>query len=619
MRLGTPPSPELADHDSAERADYLIVCPLEEELAAVLRCFQGQPVPAVSGDRTTYYRAHVTGLQIVILCFSQMGPGEAAVAVALSSRRWRPRAILLVGIAGGNAARGVALGDVLIADQIVAYGEEKRTASGTEPRFRTERSSRRLVSAIGRVPASWHDAIVAPDPSFQPRRHLGTVLSGWTVEAAGIPEVVRRAYPRALGVEMEGSGAALAVASLDPSPEFLMIRGVSDLMDAEKQSAEEAGWRAFAADAAAHFAHALIHSRALPERLPFFLTSAAQIALGIAGILAFVVRLANGECLVEGARWGSIWAAASFAMISVVVVGTIVRRTSLREYISAHQRRRLALVVLVGVACTGAGGGAAALPLASDHCEYHGMVLERDGPEGSLLVEGAELTLIGPACHAVTDERGYFTFAGCDTSEVLTGQAHVHLRGCVAELVTTLMRPPLYSFVTVADCEIGTSPAAPVIPPRPPRRAIDAGVQVEPVDGGGGVDFDGGDGFDDSGIDAEWCHELGTCRRVRQRCYGGGEIEIVFGPVSPCRARADIAAMPNGDGVHHGEQYLVTSWGPWGPEPYPAWREILVSGERTSHLFSPFGCERDEEYEYNYRWPYGFECSRVTDEVPPAP
>ena len=76
-----------------------------------------------------------------------MGRVEAANAAGDAIRRWRPRYILLVGVAGGMAKAGVGLGDVLISDQIVDYELQKSTMDKKAIRWQVHRVDPRLLGA----------------------------------------------------------------------------------------------------------------------------------------------------------------------------------------------------------------------------------------------------------------------------------------------------------------------------------------------------------------------------------------------------------------------------------------------------------------------------------------
>src|SRR6202008_4183891 len=89
--------------------------------------------------------------------------------------------------------------------------------------------------------------------------HFGTVLSGEKVIAGGAAlDELRAGWPNAVGVEMKSFGNALAV--YRGGGWFLMVKGVSDLADADKDDR----WRVPAAQAAARFTLALLRRLAAP-------------------------------------------------------------------------------------------------------------------------------------------------------------------------------------------------------------------------------------------------------------------------------------------------------------------------------------------------------------------
>ena len=106
--------------------DVVLITPLEEERDAVLAKLAGaRQLPPTADDIRVYYAADLpvtfpddttATYRVVVAPLLNMGRVEAANATGDAIRRWRPRYVWLVGIAGGLAQAGVALGDVLIAD-----------------------------------------------------------------------------------------------------------------------------------------------------------------------------------------------------------------------------------------------------------------------------------------------------------------------------------------------------------------------------------------------------------------------------------------------------------------------------------------------------------------------
>ncbi len=214
------------------------------------------------------------------MCLSGMGRLQAAAATDDAIRRWRPRFILLVGIAGGVAANKVRLGDVLIADQIVDYELQKLTTDHSEMRWEVHRADAKLLNAyINFRDDHWQKTISVQRPGKGlPKLHAGPVASGDKVIASD--EVLNRyrdVWSKLVGVEMEAAGAAAVAFQSGKKPGFFMVRGVSDLADKGKNSARVARWRPYACDVAASFAIAFLSSgpvslskgsRAKPVQIP---------------------------------------------------------------------------------------------------------------------------------------------------------------------------------------------------------------------------------------------------------------------------------------------------------------------------------------------------------------
>ncbi len=74
----------------------------------------------------------------------------------------------------------------------------------------------------------------------------------------------KKGWPKLLGVEMEAGGAASAAFQMPHPPGFFMVRAVSDLADANKNSPRIAGWREYACGLAAAYTIALLQDGPVP-------------------------------------------------------------------------------------------------------------------------------------------------------------------------------------------------------------------------------------------------------------------------------------------------------------------------------------------------------------------
>jgi nucleoside phosphorylase len=262
--------PESSDLDD-NLIDFVIVTALEEELNAVLGKLPEYKRHNPSGDDIrVYYSSKLkptfpdgsTGVyEIVVMPLLGMGRVQAATATTDAIRKWNPRYILLVGIAGGVAARDVNLGDILIVDQIIDYELQKLTPEGPEIRWDVQRADPRLLLAAKSLGDSWRELITTPRPeSGDPIRHIGPIASGDKVVAfSDALARYRDTWSKLIGVEMEAAGVATAAFQAANAPGFFMVRGVSDLADDNKESETVKKWRSYACDVAASYAVALLN------------------------------------------------------------------------------------------------------------------------------------------------------------------------------------------------------------------------------------------------------------------------------------------------------------------------------------------------------------------------
>ncbi|MFJ8440879.1 5'-methylthioadenosine/S-adenosylhomocysteine nucleosidase family protein [Kitasatospora griseola] len=206
--------------------------------------------------------------QVVI---AEVGPGNLRTAVVAEQLRtaFAPLAIIFVGVAG-SLKSDVRLGDVVVADKIYAYDGSKH---GPDEQFARPAawspSHALLQTALHALRGSaWQERIRLGTyrPDRLPEVHVKPVASGETVlnsMDSPLRERLVRVFNDAVAVEMESAGLA-TVAALG-KVDSLTIRGISDLADGAKASADALGSQQIAASHAAAAAMAVI--AALPGEL----------------------------------------------------------------------------------------------------------------------------------------------------------------------------------------------------------------------------------------------------------------------------------------------------------------------------------------------------------------
>jgi nucleoside phosphorylase len=256
--------------------DLVIVTPLAEERDAVLARLPGYcQLNPTQDDIRVYYAAEVPvrfpdgsagRYSLVVMPLAGMGQTQAANATADAVRRWQPRYLLLVGIGGGLAQAGVALGDVLVADQVAAYELAKVTPAGPAIRWQVQPVDQRLLIAAQNFRGhGWPRTQAQRPDGDRPQVHFGPICTGDKVVAAqDLAAQWRAVWAKLIGVEMEGGGVANAAAQSAHRPGFFMVRGVSDLADGAKDSAAVRLWRPYACEIAAAWAIELLKSGPIP-------------------------------------------------------------------------------------------------------------------------------------------------------------------------------------------------------------------------------------------------------------------------------------------------------------------------------------------------------------------
>ena len=280
--LDLPPAPALAEAPKpgarpGERpVDFLIFAPLEEERDALLSKLPGhRRLDGDGQDVHVYFEAEVATqrqdratYRVLVTSPADMGPVQAAITAAAMTTRWQPAHVLVVGIAGGLSDE-VALGDVLVASSVADYSLGKvEDGKEREERWSMIPADPALLNAA-KAFKTFHDLITEarPEGSDQSKRHAGIIASGGDVVASRqVISTYKKDHPKLLGVEMEGAGVAAALFGSKLKPGFLMIRGVSDLADAEGNKEMKARWRAYARDVAAAYAVGFLRQGPVPGR-----------------------------------------------------------------------------------------------------------------------------------------------------------------------------------------------------------------------------------------------------------------------------------------------------------------------------------------------------------------
>ena len=277
-----------------ETVDIAIITILSEEYAAVRKRLKNTRHDPGTQEQPNQYawtlgeieRADGGSYQAVLAMAGSPGTTSSSLATSKTIVRWKPRYVLLVGIAGGMMREELALGDVVVSSIIRAYEYGKIQEGRFEPRpdFQYKVDGSLLRNALSLSSKPWQKGLRRKPVVATARSKVltGPVASGDKVVddvSSDFFAAVAKSFPKLLAVEMEGSGAAAAIEAASEEGHrvgFLMIRGISDMPPAASSNQQglarartqrAAGgtqvrdrWKQYASDAAAHFAVYLVEN-----------------------------------------------------------------------------------------------------------------------------------------------------------------------------------------------------------------------------------------------------------------------------------------------------------------------------------------------------------------------
>ena len=218
--------------------------------------------------------------KITVAFAGQPGNLSGFAATLRTVEKWRPRYVLLVGIAGGLLPENkLSKGDVVVSSIIRGYEYGKLGKQFTPRDDLTYHVDGPLLKCALSLAPDWARAVECAPPVAiaPPKACQGEIASGDKVvddmDNKFFAQVLDH-WPRCAAVEMEGAGAACAIQEAQQNgfnAGFLMIRGISDIprkpgapvVDASSQThtQERDVWKRYASATAAAFVGSLIRNR----------------------------------------------------------------------------------------------------------------------------------------------------------------------------------------------------------------------------------------------------------------------------------------------------------------------------------------------------------------------
>jgi nucleoside phosphorylase len=263
--------PLSSQNNSADHiADVGIVCALEHpEFSAVTDAIGGAANWRSASDPRfphVYQECALTtakrnSLRVVATTATSMGLTAAAIVTTQLIMQFRPRIVVMIGIAAGTRDGGKEFGDVLVADPSVDYNSGKVVRAngirgflpdpypiGLNSRLRSVLHKYRGPHPVfDQIRAEWDGKL----PSQPNRLHLGPLgAADQVIDDETLVLEIQRNWRKLIGVEMETYGVYRAChESPDPKPRCVSFKSVCDFAAAKSDS-----WQEYAAFVAAQFA-----------------------------------------------------------------------------------------------------------------------------------------------------------------------------------------------------------------------------------------------------------------------------------------------------------------------------------------------------------------------------
>lgn len=250
--------------------DVGIICALEQpEFEAVKTALGGPKVWKEIGDaryahvyrHTTLRTASGKQLRVVATASTSMGLTAAAITTTQLVLQFRPRLVMMIGIAAGTRSGDKEFGDVLVADPSVDYSSGKVVDNNGIREFLPDpypiglnarlRSVLKKYSGNRQVFADIRQKWAGPKPPNANRLHIGPLGAADQVidDPTRILEITKN-WRKLVGIEMETYAVYRAChESPDPKPRSVSFKAVCDFA-AEKTDS----WQTYAAFVAAEFA-----------------------------------------------------------------------------------------------------------------------------------------------------------------------------------------------------------------------------------------------------------------------------------------------------------------------------------------------------------------------------
>jgi nucleoside phosphorylase/tetratricopeptide (TPR) repeat protein len=212
--------------------------PYDSDLEGVLKIFEG--------TETYYVGKFGAFIAVVTKCRpGSSGIGASTSATGKAINLWKPKCIIMLGIAFGKDPKKYNIGDVLVASAIIPY-ESQRVGDIIIFRSPIPPSNPTLLNRFENVDG-WeyrHKFNLKP----------GSILSGEKlIDDSDFKLQLFKQYPEAIGGEMEGAG--LCAAAIENNMPWILVKSICDWADGNKNNPQKEEDQRLAANSAVSLVH----------------------------------------------------------------------------------------------------------------------------------------------------------------------------------------------------------------------------------------------------------------------------------------------------------------------------------------------------------------------------
>lgn len=239
-------------HTNSHDYDVAIITALKEKELDIFLTFNlSWKRHVVNNDSSIYYIGEIINsegkkLKVVAATADKMGVAVTASLATKVTHLFKPRYLIMLGIAAGLDSKNQNYGDILIAEKTWNYEAGKYISSedGNSkhlPEPDILHGDIDLINKLKGLGNSLSNEIYTAykhphKPQTLPMIHIGPVVSGSAVRADGkvVNEILGQ-HRKAIGLEMETYGLYIASqVSANPRPKVISAKSITDFADKEK-------------------------------------------------------------------------------------------------------------------------------------------------------------------------------------------------------------------------------------------------------------------------------------------------------------------------------------------------------------------------------------------------